>query len=146
MALRQPKNWWKKKQIEKTSNHQNQRFFYFRNLTLSMYKKEVSLSKKVKELGLASGDMLELIEDKNNQLVEALLAINEVSVFILTLRFYFVVNIVSYSCFCNTRSWFNFLKRYMWRLKYSNLWLVYLKTKNITDFFFKIRKFVILLQ
>lgn len=69
-----------------------------------MYKKEVSLSKKVKELGLASGDMLELIEDKNNQLVEALLAINEVSVFILTLLFYFVVNIVSYSCFCNTRS------------------------------------------
>lgn len=62
-----------------------------------MYKKEVSLSKKVKELGLASGDMLELIEDKNNQLVEALLALNEVSVFILTLRFYFVVNIVNYS-------------------------------------------------
>lgn len=51
------------------------------NLTLSLYKKEISRAKKIKDLELVNGDMLELIEDKNknagDQLTERLLGLKK---------------------------------------------------------------------
>ena len=64
---------------------QSKCFLCCRNLTLSLYKKEITGAKKIKDLELVNGDMLELIEDKNKnegeQLVERLLGLKEVFIF-----------------------------------------------------------------
>ena len=64
---------------------QSKCFLCCRNLTLSLYKKEITGSKKIKDLELVNGDMLELIEDKNKNegelLVERLLGLKKVFIF-----------------------------------------------------------------